>query len=212
MNNYYGKYKIAYPFDSNSAAKLISADNIIGDIYKVTIDRKDDSHLAYVTNRFKQTPAYFDEETSRELAIAKAKDMNIYAILSIVGFSESENKSQYWAEFAIIGFPKSKKDCFDSFVLNLASSIKNGKRLNIELSDNDFEKVLKTNGDYLPTTKFPFPDKRQGTVFLKKSISLKEKLIEQARNKNIGCSIVGWIFLLLIITGLLYLGKLIIGL
>ncbi len=211
MSKLFGKYCIAKPFDDNCAAKLIGPDNIVGDIYKVTTNLDNDSYISFVTNRFNQSPAFFDEETSREIAVCEARGLKMYAILSLVGFSENSKQSKYWGEFALIGFPKSMSNIFDKFIINISKEIREGKRISVDFSDSDYDRIIKTDGCYTPNHRVPLPEKENGTIFLKTSMSFKERLIEHARNRNIGCFIGGWLFLLLFVSIIILIGKVCFG-
>ena len=211
MSKKFGTYAKALPFDKYCAAKLISADNVVGDIYTVDVKTEGLHHQAFVTNRFGHSPAYFDGDISRQISVSKAQGNRIFAILTLVGFTESDNVSNYWAEFAIIALPSTNKQIYDKFLLRISDSIKEGKRLRVDLTDQDFNKIIDSKGSYIPTSTIPLPEKQGGTVFLKTSMSFRERMIEQARKKNIGCFIGGWAFLLICITALFFGLKALLG-
>ncbi len=204
MSETFGTYKIADSYNSDSSARLISADNTVGDIYRVEIENNKDEHIAVLINRFNQKTAVFDSDFSRELSLLKARNMNIVAVLSLVGFSENK-KPNYWAEFAVFSYPSSQSDLYEIFIANISRKIRDGIRINLSLSEEEERKVEETQGNYLPSSKVTLPKLNKGEIIIKKSASIKEKLIEQARRKNPGCYIFGWLFILLIIALVIFL-------
>lgn len=204
MSETFGTYKIADSYDSNSSARLISADNTVGDIYKIEIENIKDEHRAVLVNRFNQKTAVFDSDFSRKLSLLKAKNMNIVAVLSLVGFSENK-KPNYWAEFAVFSYSLSQSDLYEIFIANISKKIRDGIRINLSLSEEEEKKIKESQGNYLPCSKVPIPQLKKGEILIKKSASLKERLIEEARKKNPGCYIFGWLFILLVIALVVFL-------
>ena len=56
----------------------------------------------------------------------------------------------------------------------------------------------------MPTERVDLPAREKGTVILKSRQKVSEKLIEQGRQKNIGCYIVSWLFLLGVVALLVF--------
>lgn len=218
MDNYFGKYVRGFAVNSEQAAKLMNADNIIGDIYKVKCEMVNGKHRAVVLNRFGETPVFFDSETSREIAINQAKGFLTYAILTLVGFTtkhseeEEDSSENYWAEFAVISFPDLEKEAFTRFVEIISKSVKKNRRPEVALSEEDIKKVISSNGDFLPVATHPKPEKVKGQVLMKSRVSLTEMMVEEGRKKNPGCYIFGWLFLLVFVALFILLIKTILGL
>lgn len=207
MDNYFATYTIATPSLKEEAGKLLGADNIIGDIYKVTTKIQGTRHVAKAVNRFSDSPVQFNEEISKKLSLNEAKDMITYAILTCVGFTQKGNDGNYWAEFILVSFLKKEIETFSVYVDELSKAIKNNKRPKVDLSSNEVEQIIINKGKYISSSKEPQIEKKNGQVILKSRVKLSDTLIEQGRKKNPGCYIFGWVFLLGFIALLIYILK-----
>ena len=207
MDNYYGTYAIGKATSKEEAGKLLGADNVIGDVYKVETRLTDGKHVARVINRFGNSPVEFSEGISREIALCETKGFVTYAILTCVGFTQIKNDGEYWAEFIIISFPKKDLDIFSVYVDNLSKEVKDYKRPEVDLKAEEVEEIIKNKGDYISLTQHSKIDKIKGQVILKSRVKLSEKLIEQGRKKNPGCYIFGWLFLLVVIALIILIVK-----
>ena len=199
MDNYYGKYAIGKPTSKEEVGRLLGADNIIGDVYKVITELKNGIYQAKVVNRFGNIPAVFNDEVSRELALNEAKSFKTYAILTCVGFTQTEGDGEYWAEFAIISFPESEIEKFSVYVNEISKAVKNHKRPEIDLEANEVNQILENEGHFVSNVTHPKIEKKKGQVILKSQVKLSDKLIEEGRNRNPGCFIFGWLFLLAVV-------------
>ena len=196
MDNYYGTYAIGTPTSKEEAGRLLGADNIIGDVYKVVCNINDGNHEAKVVNRFGNSPAVFDAQVSRELALNEAKGFRTYAILTCVGFTQNEGDGDYWAEFAVVSFPKGEIETFSVYVDEVSQAIINHKRPEVDLSADEVQQIILNEGHFVSNTTHPKLEKKKGQVILKSQVKLSDKLVEQGRKKNPGCYIFGWLFLL----------------
>lgn len=199
MDNYFGKYAIATPASKEEAAKLLNSDNVIGDIYDV-ICTQEDGHRAYVLNRFNDKPAYFNKDDSRTLAVNEAAGMVSKAILTLVGFTEGAgNETNYWAQFALISYPKSKEEIYKNYVAKVSDSIKHDRRPEVALSAAEVRELEDANGHWRSDKVVPLPEKKKGTAFIKTHVSLSDKMVEEGRKNNPGCYIFGWAGLLAVV-------------
>lgn len=206
MDNYFGTYAIATPSSKDEAAKLINSDNVIGDIYDVVCETVDGQHRAYVLNRFNDKPCYFKKELSRTLAVNEASGLETKAFLTLVGFTEGVNEeTNYWAQFAIISYPKAKVEIYKKFCEVISDSLKHNRRPDVDLNAKEVETLEAANGDWRPDKVVPLPEKKKGTAFIKTRVSLTDQMVEQGRKNNPGCYIFGWGFMLLIIALFVFL-------
>ena len=196
MDTYYATYAIAKPTSKEEAGRLLGADNIIGDVYKVVTKIKGGSHEAKVVNRFGNTPAVFDADVSRQLALNDAKGFKTYAVLTCVGFTQTEGDGDYWAEFAVVSFPESELETFSVYVDEVSQAVKNNKRPEVDLAADEVQQIIENRGHFISNTTHPKLEKKKGQVILKSQVKLSDKLVEQGRKKNPGCYIFGWLFLL----------------
>lgn len=212
IDNFYGKYVIAKATSKNSGGELLSADNIVGDVYDIVCEYENGVYKAFIRNRFNQTPCYFNEDVSRETYILKNKGFRLFAILTLVGFTYSDDKdnSNYWAEFAVIGFKESDNDVFLPFIEAFTNEIDKGIRPTLDLTNENIKEIQV--GDFsVLSNREPLPKKEKGTVFMKTHRKISEKFIEMGRNKKLGCYLVSILFLFVIVIVVFLIIKLIIG-
>lgn len=207
MDTYFGTYTIGKPTTEEEAGRLLGADNIIGDIYKIVTEMKDGKHVAKVLNRFGNTPCQFNEEVSKQLSLNEAKGFRNYAILTCVGFTQNEQEGEHWAEFAVISFPESEIETWSVFVDEVSKAVKNDRRPEVDLSLDDVLNVISQKGHFVPTSQHPKIEKKRGRIILKSRVKLTDKMIEQGRNKNPGCYVLGWVFLLAAVALIVFLIK-----
>lgn len=196
MDNYYAKYVIGTTTSKEEAGKLLGADNIIGDVYKVVTKLNESDHIAKVVNRFGDSPIKFDYCVSKEIALNEAKGFQTYAILTTVGFLQKEGEGDYFAEFIIISFPKSELNIFSVYVDEISSAVKKHQRPEVDLRASEVEEIIINKGHFISKKSHPRLEKKKGQVILKSQVRLSDKLVEQGRKKNPGCYIFGWLFLL----------------
>lgn len=212
IDNFYGKYVIAKATSKISGGELLSADNIVGDVYDIVFEYKDGIYKAFARNRFNKTPCYFEEDVSRETYILKIKGFRLFGILTLVGFtySDDEEYSNYWAEFALIGFKESDNDIFLPFMEAFTNEIDKGIRPLLDFTNENIKEIQDGNYSVL-NNKQPLPIKEKGTVFMKTHRKISEKFIEMGREKKLGCYLLSILFLFVIVIVVFLIIKMIIG-
>lgn len=212
IDDFYGKYAIAKAASKISGGELLSADNIIGDVYDIVFEQDDGKYKAFTRNRFNKKPCYFVEDVSHETYLLKNKGYRLFGILTLVGFtySDNEEESNYWAEFAIIAFNESDKEMFLPFLEAFNREIDKGNRPTLKFTLEDINNIK--NNDYsILKTKQPLPNKEKGTVFMKTHRKISEKFIEMGREKKLGCYIGSILFLFVIVILILLIMKVVFG-
>lgn len=211
MEDFIAIYVKGVAKNKEQAAKLLNSDNIIGDLYEVKTELVEAYHKAFPINKFGESPVLFDKETSRSIDLMKAKGLNIVAFLSTVGFTETNAKekqaklSNYWGEFLIIGYNNLYKRELEEFFKKISENLANGKRPDLNINKEEFRKIIRSKGEYFPKKIISVPKKIKGTVYLRTRKTIRDKVIEQGRKKNIGCYIISWVFLLSLVTVLIYI-------
>ena len=175
MQRLFCKYAIATPKTQEDVGSLLNADNIIGDISNVSISLVDEDYIAGVVNRFDKSPACFDKKTSKELAICEAESKKIRAILTRVGFTEGREDSNYWAEYALFCYNPSDEKFFKPFIDFYCVQASKGTRLDLNISSQDIEKIISSNGNIYPKNTLSSKKKTKGTVVLKSKKNLHLK-------------------------------------
>lgn len=231
MEDYFGTYHIFQVYSKDDAAQLMSADNLIGDLYDIQIELNEGKHEAWLVNRFNQRTGCFDPCFSRKLSILNANGLTLKASLSLVGYTErspeakkseqkenagnskdedsatERNESGYWGEAAVFGFKETHRESFDPFMRNVSDKLKEGIRPRIDLGDEGFRQVVSSRGSWTPDQKEPKPRQQRGTVVMKDHLTLSDKVVEQGRQGNKGCYLISWIFIVGIALGGLVLLK-----
>ena len=198
MQSYFGSYERFETAGKKEAAVLLGADNTIGDVDDVSIEYRDAHHEAWIVSRFDQRLGYFAPAFSRELAVRDSAGLTTVAILSLVGYTDTPDPGHYWGEAAVISYD-ARDEALAAFVERLAAAIAEGRRPNVDLGAAAIEAAIAADATWLPTETVPLPEREKGTVFMKKHRSFSERMIEKGRQRNIGCYIVSWAFLLALV-------------
>lgn len=195
MDQYFGTYESFDTPSKKDAAVLLGADSLVGDKYRVDIELENGEHRAWLVNRFDKRIGFFGAPFSRKLSILQARDFEITALLSFVAYTDHPDPGYYWGEMAVIGYDKRNKEAFDVYVEKISALMAEGKRPNVDLSEDDVDRVADSKGEWVSDSTVPLPAKAKGTAIMKSKRSLNERMIEQGRKGNIGCYIVSWAFI-----------------
>lgn len=201
---YYGRYARFDTVSKKDAAILIGSDCIVGDVFSVQFKPLEGSTRAWIVNEFGADIGYLDEKTSYRLNVLAAREWNLHAVLSVVGFSDNPEPGCYWGEVALFCYDNSHVQDFDTFMNTTAKLIGKGIRPKIDLETQGLTSVLDSHGTWQPTQRVPFPKQDKNTVILKKSRGALDFLVQKSREGNKGCYAVSWIFLLGLVALILF--------
>ena len=201
--SYTGFYCRYETVDKATGSLLRGPDNIVGDDFEVFFKTEDDRVVAWLKNKFDKEVAYLDVEGSRKLQLAAARNQTIRALLSFVAYTDEPDPGMYWGEVAVFCFNPAYADEMNAFVDRCAVKLGEGIRPNIDLGRSGIEKIF-TEENWLPKEIVPLPDKKVGMAVLKSSRLMSEKMIEQGRNKNIGCYIISWAFIIAVVLAIAF--------
>lgn len=201
---YYGTYARFDTLEKKDGAILMNADSIVGDRYEIEIARENGTRRAWLKNRFGARVGFFDEATTHELSLCEAKGWTLVGILSFAAFSEMPEPSVYWGQAAIIAYDELHADVVEPFIERVRALIGQGVRPQVSLGPGALEQLQAAPDSWMPTERVDLPAREKGTVILKSRQKVSEKLIEQGRQKNIGCYIVSWLFLLGVVALLVF--------
>lgn len=204
MNQYFGTYHRFETVSKKDAGRLLGADNLVGDLYRIECTMEGTIHKAWLVSRFDQRIGFFDPEFSRDLSIIAAREFTMTAILSFIAFTETPEPGHYWGEVTVIAYEPSLADDFEPFVQNVALRMQDGVRTSVSLDEAGITRMIESRGTWIPSQTLPLPSKEKGTVIMKSRRSLSEKAIEQGRKGNKGCYLVSWAFLLALVAGALF--------
>lgn len=195
MELYFGTYQTFVAPSKEAAGALMGADCLVGDIFDVKTELTDGEHRATLVSRFGQEVGSFDASFARKLSIACAGGMKIKAVLSFVAYTEEENGGHYWGEAAVFAYAPAYEDTFLKFINGVGSKIQESVRPRIDFDREGINKIIDSEGRWIPEQNLPLPAKEKGTVIMKDHRTLSEKLIEQGRAKNAGCYFISWAFI-----------------
>lgn len=204
MVAYFGAYMRFETVSKSEAGLLLSADNMVGDIYDIELRMEGGEYTGWLINRFGKTIGFFGPEDSRELALKQAQGLELKAILSFVAFTEGPDEGQYWGQMAVIGYDPAYADAFALFIKNIAKKMADGVRLRVDLGQEAVENVIEQQGEWVPTQSVPLPEPKKGTAILKDHQRMLDKLIEQGRSGNKGCYVASWALMLAFVALVVY--------
>ena len=191
---YYGCYARIETATKDKGAELQGADNIIGDVFTLSFDTVDGSPQAHLINKFGADVAFFDPPLSRQLSILQARGWTLRATLALVAFTDTPDPGYYWGQAVVIcNAPEYDAAC-NTFAESVLQALKEGNRPEVDLGPQAIDAMLAANGVWKPSKRNEAPKPGKGTVILKSKMTSSEKVVEQGRQKNIGCYIVSWAF------------------
>lgn len=182
---------------------LMGADNIVGNDYELEFRTEDGRVVAWLKNKFGADAGFFDAESSRKLQLANARGQKIRALLSFVAYSDLPEPGHYWGQMAVFCFNPAYETEMNAFVDRVAQRLSEGIRPNINLGSQAVKKIFDET-DWLPSDTVPLPKAGKGTAILKDHQSMSEKAIEQGRARNIGCYVVSWAFIAIVVIAIAF--------
>lgn len=191
---YYGCYARIETASKDKGAELQGADNIIGDVFTLSFGTVDGSPRASLVNKFNTEVAFFDPPLSRQLSILQARGWTLRASLALVAYTDIPEPGHYWGQAVVIcNAPEYDEPC-NAFADSVMAALKEGTRPEVDLGPQSIDAMLKADGAWLPSKRNEAPKAEKGTVILKSKMQTSEKIVEQGREKKLGCYIVSWAF------------------
>lgn len=210
--SYFGSYGRFTAPEKEHAVHLMSADSLIGDELNYAMHTQDGKTRVVLSNRFGGEIGSLDAKSAHDIQLCLAKDWNVHVLLASIfqKHPEGGGRATHWGEVVILAYPPAQAEAFDVFTGNIAKMLSEGIRPEVELQQSSVTQVLESGGSWTPNGRHATVSK-DGSVMLKGSLSLNDKLVEQARKRNPGCMFAGWVFIAALIFLVLYLVKLLLG-
>lgn len=196
---YFATYARFDTVDKEAAAAFLGADNIIGSTFTIEHEVTPESDRAWIVNPFGKKMGYLNSKVANQIDLCKAKGWTTVAILALVAFSEQPAPGLYWGEVIIISYDPTYESAFSVFIEKIRKEISKGIRPKVSLGPDSLQKIIDSQGNWIPADRVALPKKEKGTAWVKTERSGTEALVEQARKGNIGCTIISWVFLLAIV-------------
>lgn len=204
MERYFGTYQTFQTASRKDAAGLLGSDNLIGDRYTIDCTIENGVQKAWLVNKFGARIGYFDPDFSRQLSLLKAADMTLVGMLSFVAFTEHPEPGHYWGEAAVVAFPTADNAIFDTFVNGCADLIGKGIRPKLSLGEEGVDRIVESEGTWIPADRVPMPQKEKGMAILKRRKSFTDALVEEGRKGNKGCYLLSWALLLALVAAVVF--------
>lgn len=197
---YFGTYTTFNTDDKKEAGILMGADCIVGDIYDIVVKVEDGRSVPWVQNRFGRIIGHIDDFNAvQNILFAQAKGWELHAILVTVLYSDEPKPGHYWCNIIVMCFDPAYSGAFRTFMKNIGRKVANGTHPTVDLGGQGAQKVIDTDGSWIPNTRVPRFTYRPGTAVVKEGITINERLIELARSRNVGCMVVGWAFIFFLV-------------
>lgn len=184
---------------------MMGADDLVGNAYSISMEVQDGRMVAWISNKFGAKRAFLDEETSQKIQLAQARGQEVRALLSFVAYTDAPEPGFYWGEVAVFCFDPSVSQPVEAFIKRIGERLAEGVRPRIDLGSEAIRKML-DDPNWMPSETVPLPKKEVGMAILKQHQSLGDKMVEQGRARNKGCYVVSWLFILVIVAFLVYMG------
>lgn len=172
---------------------------MVGDSFDISFKQESSGTEAVLSNKFGVEVGRLDAAAARRVQLACARGWSVRALLSFVAYSDEPAPGCYWGSMAIVSYAPELAAPFETFCSALAAKLADGVRPQIDLGEQGVQRVLETNGSWLPSKTEPLPEKTQGFAIIKARRLFSERMIEQGRKGNPGCYAVSIGFIIAVI-------------
>lgn len=203
-SRYFGTYARFDTEDKRKAADLLGADNLAGDRYDIEFVLGEEESTAWLKSRFGKLVGFLDEKATRQVSLYLAKGWKVEAYLSFVAFTEEPAPGYYWGQVALIAYAPSLEEVMGVFTEKLSDMLGDGVRPQVDLGSGAIDEMIKTKGEWFPKGREKLPEHDKKTSIVKDHRSANDKLIEKSRKGSIGCYVGSWVFLLAVVTLIIY--------
>jgi hypothetical protein len=196
---FYASFK---PWDEEGTRYLCGAEGIIGSALE--LERLENG--VGLATRDGRRLAVLGEEAATKLTALLEQDWVIRCILAYTVYS-TEEKS-FTGTFACIGYsPQLDEDIrasLDVFIGNITHRIANATHPGLDLTQEQFTRVIESKGAWFLTREEPWPELPKGSVFYRRRRTFNDRLISTALEGNRGCIVASWVGMAIIIAAILW--------
>ncbi len=198
-DRYFGKYARFDTASKREASAMLGSDNLVGDVFNIVFEAEDGKSVAWIKNRFDTKIGYLDDKQTHELQLLAARGWKLHALLAFFAYTDEPEPGFYWGQVALMCYEPQYEHAFDNFLQGVSKKLGSGTRLNIALGTKGINRVIESDGAWLPKDKVRLPSMDKSSVIMKSHRTWNERLIEQGRRGNRGCIVISWIVLLAIV-------------
>lgn len=206
-NGYFGCYTDFSCPDREAATAFMGADNLVGDPYTVEMDYESGKRQAWIVNPFGFRMGVLSEKIAQKIDVFEAKGWTVVALLACVSFADDPKPGKYAGQVVLIAYDQANAGSFDMFVKTIGEQLGKGIRPAVDLGADGIRKVIESGGAWVPTGRVPLPKLKKGSVYIKSERSNTDRLVAQAREKRIGCTVASWGFIIVVIAAIIFAMK-----
>ena len=195
---YFGAYETFDTASKDMGGALMGGDNAVGDVYTIELELGESGHVAWLVNQFGKRAGFFAPGFSRKLGVLAAEGLELRAVLSYVAFSSEPEPGHYWGEAAVMAYSPAYADAFGNFIAHVSERMGDGVRTKVDFESEGVERIIESDGAWIPKQTVPMPNKSKGSVILKSRKSMTDKMVEAGRARNKGCYIGSVVFLVVV--------------
>jgi hypothetical protein len=150
--------------------------------------------------------ALLDESLAAKLGELRERDWVIHCILAFTIYRAEDHALA--GEFACICYhsqlAEEQKSALETFIGNITDRMGSAFRPGLELTQEQFVRVIESGGDWFLTKEVPWPSMPKGSVFYRRRRTLNDRLISAAVRGNKGCVIALWTGMAIIVLTLFW--------
>lgn len=201
---YFGTYTDFSCPDRKAAGAFMSSDNLVGDPYTIEMDYSEGKRQAWIVNPFGFRMGVLSEKIAQKIDVYEAKGFKTVALLACVVFSSDPKPGKYWGQVALICYDTAHEEAFSAFVKTIGENLAKGIRPAIDLGADGVRRVIESNGAWVPTGRRPLPQLKKGSSFIKTERSSTDRMVAQARKSRIGCTIISWAVIIIVVIAIIF--------
>ena len=201
---YFGTYADFSCPDREAATAFMNSDNFVGDPYTIEMDYSGKKRETWIVNPFGFRMGVLSDKIAQKIDIYEAKGWKVVALLACVAFTNDPKPGKYWGQVALMAYDPAHEEAFSVFVKTIGDHLSKGIRPALDLGNNGVARVIESKGLWVPTGRVPLPQLKKGSTFVKTERSSTDKLVAQARKSRVGCTVVSWAFIIVIIIAIIF--------
>lgn len=201
---YFGTYADFSCPDRKAATAFMGADNLVGDPYTIEMDYSDKKRQAWIVNPFGFRMGVLSEKTAQKIDVCEAKGWKTVALLACVAFADEPKPGKYWGQVVILSYDQTHEEAFSAFVKTIGENLAKGIRPAVDLGSDGARRVIESNGLWVPSGRVPLPQLKKGSTFIKTERSSTDRMIAQARKTRVGCTVVSWAVIIIVIAAIIF--------
>jgi len=192
---YDGFYFMFNSTDKRSASYLAGSEGVIGSELMLQVTPE----FVHIVARDGAVIADIDTTCAERLRYRYNRGWIIKTALSLVSYQEAGKR--FIAEVACFCYDsaldEASKQALEMFIKNLVYRINKGVHPGLELSQEQFMKVIESKGAWYLTKNTPLPPREKGTIIYKRRRTWSESLVNMSLRGNRGCKVAAIVFWIL---------------